>query len=117
MKGGGIRPIAVGHTLRRLPAKCAGNQVIQSTSAYLAPWQLGYGTSHGAEAAAHASRLFLYSIPPDHVLLKVGLRNAFNSQRHDKMLEAVKKIVLEQGDPLNLLLFCLTMHPLVRCLS
>ena len=51
-KGGGVRPIAVGFTLRRLAAKCIASGVLQSMGASLTPLQLGYGTSRGAEAAA-----------------------------------------------------------------
>ena len=35
-KGGGIRPIAVGQTLRRLVAKCAGFRIVESMGAFLA---------------------------------------------------------------------------------
>ena len=41
---GGVRPIAVGCTLRRLVAKCASSSVKQAMAALLAPHQLGYGT-------------------------------------------------------------------------
>lgn len=41
MKGGGVRPTTVGHTLHHLAAMCAGNQVLQSLSAYSAQLQLG----------------------------------------------------------------------------
>ena len=56
---GGIRPIAVGQTLRRLVCKCAGSRIVQSIGAELAPSQLGYGIPLGCEAAAHAARYFL----------------------------------------------------------
>ena len=36
-KGGGIRPIAVGHTLRRLVAKCAISRVLPALENLLAP--------------------------------------------------------------------------------
>ena len=50
--------------------------------------QLGFGTPLGAEAAAHA--VWLYS-----VLVKLDFKNAFNSIRRDKMLEAVKQHIPE----------------------
>ena len=87
-KGGGIRPIAVGSTLRRLAAKCIGSGMSQSMGASLTPLQLGYGTPRGAEAAAHAARLYLNNAQADH-LLKLDFKNAFNCLRRDKMLEAV----------------------------
>ena len=52
-RDGGIRPIAVGNTLRRLVAKCLSAKVRQEMSAHLQPLQLGYGIPGGAEAIAH----------------------------------------------------------------
>ena len=58
-KGGGIRPIAVGYTLRRLVSKVANFHAVQICSPILAPRQLGVGINGGAEALAHAARRFL----------------------------------------------------------
>jgi len=55
-KDGGIRPIAVGYTWRRLAAKCANAYVIGRMSIVLSPLQLGVGVPGGAEAAVHATR-------------------------------------------------------------
>ena len=138
-KGGGIRPIAVGCTLRRLAAKVASNKVMFEMASLLSPRQLGYGVSKGAEAAVHAARFYFKNIGSNKVFLKLDFRNAFNSIRRDRMLEAVHhlapsiysfvhsvyssssslfwsdKIILssegvQQGDPLGPLLFCLTIH-------
>ena len=92
-KEGGIRPIAISLILRRLAAKIGGFRVVQSFSSALAPLQLGYGVPSGCEAAAHAARQYLESMPSNHVLLKVDFRNAFNSVRRDKILEAVKSSI------------------------
>ena len=94
-KDGGVRPIAVGCTLRRLAAKLASSAVVQSMGSLLAPLQLGYGTPLGAEAAAHAARLYLANLPPDFVLLKLDFKNAFNSIRRDKLLEAARQFTPE----------------------
>ena len=141
-KEGGIRPIAVGNTLRRLVAKCAGHCVTGTMQTHLAPKQLGYGTPLGGEAAAHAARIYLHNMAPDHLMLKLDFRNAFNCLRRDRMLEAVRNWApelfpfihsayekpsslyfgdhiiqsaegVQQGDPLGPLLFCLTIHPMV----
>ena len=56
---GGVRPIAVGLTLRRLVAKVAGYHVRDEMSDLLAPRQLGYGVKGGAEAAVHAARSYV----------------------------------------------------------
>ena len=44
---GGVRPIAVGCSLRRLIAKIAGQLVIEDMAALLSPRQLGYGVRGG----------------------------------------------------------------------
>jgi len=46
-KDGGVRPITVGYTLRRLAAKCANNHVIARRSKALQPQQLGVGVAGG----------------------------------------------------------------------
>ena len=46
-KGGEIRPIAAGCTLRRLAAKAAASRVGSPMNALLAPRQLGCGTPRG----------------------------------------------------------------------
>ena len=141
-KDGGVRPIAVGCTLRRLVAKTASMAVMERMGSMLAPLQLGYGTALGAEAATHSARLYLQDLPPENVLLKLDFRNAFNSVRRDKVLEAAKLHTpeifpyvfscysapttlylpttslesaegVQQGDPLGPLLFCLVIHPLI----
>lgn len=145
-KGGGIRPIAVGCTFRRLAAKAAAACVRSQMSTLLAPRQLGYGTPQGAEAAVHAARRYLNSLQPDYVLLKLDFANAFNCIRRDKMLSKVGELApellpfvhsaystpstlfwgetplqssegVQQGDPLGPLLFCLSIHHLTEQLT
>ena len=92
-KEGGIRPIAVGQTLRRLVAKCASGLMMRSSEISFAPRQLAYGTSLGCEAAVHAARCYVESISsvPNKLMLKLDFKNAFNSLRRDKMLQSVNK--------------------------
>ena len=137
--GGGIRPIAVGWTLRRLIARIAGYLVVDDLAELFTPRQLGYGIRGGAEAIVHAGRKFLHNMDPEHVLIKLDFCNAFNSIRRDKMLEAVFELApdiyplvhsayaspsnllwgdkqlqssegVQQGDPLGPPLFCLALH-------
>ena len=74
-KDGGIRPIALSCTLRRLVAKIATGKVRDELTSLLAPQQLGFGIKGGAEAAVHAARMY-----------------AFNSLRRDRMLLAVQEL-------------------------
>jgi len=139
-KTGGLRPIAVGETLRRLTAKCAAGQVAQAAAAYLAPKQLGVGVPSGVEAAVHSAHVALHDARPGTVMLKLDFINAFNSIRRDCVAEALSTFAphlmhlytaayardchlkfgnfsvpsaegLHQGDPLSPLLFCIAIHP------
>ena len=58
-------------------------------SVLLAPQQLGYGVKGGAEAAVHAARKYLSNMDPEHAMVKLDFRNAFNSICRDCMLQAV----------------------------
>ena len=145
-KDGGVRPIVVGCTLRRLAAKVASGKVLEDMGALLTPRQLGFGVKGGVEAAVHSARLYLCNLKPEQVLLKLDFRNAFNSLRRDKMLSAVQVLAptilpfvhsaysntsflfwddksiqscegIQQGDPLGPLLFCLTLYQLQSCLE
>ena len=89
-RDGGLRPIAVGFTLRRLIAKCLCSKVLQSMADYLSPYQLGFDIPKGIEAAVHAARSYLNKA--HLLLLKLDFKNAFNTLRRDKILLAVKNI-------------------------
>ena len=58
----------------------------------LAPRQLGFGVSGGAEAAVHAARHYLQGMEQGHAVVKLDFTNAFNSVRRDSMLSAVKSL-------------------------
>ena len=57
-KCGGIRPIAVGLTQRRLVGKLCNSKVMGDALLHLGPQQLGYGVKRGSEATIHALRSF-----------------------------------------------------------
>ena len=145
-KSGDICPIAVGCTLRKLVSKCACQNALKTIPQILTPHQLGFGVAGGMEAPAHAGRVYLRHLPNEKAMLKVDFRNAFNSIRRDKMLKAVKWYVpnllpfvssaysspsillwhgvrilsaevIQQGDPISPMLFCLTIQELVSSLS
>ena len=69
----GVRPIAVGCTIRRLVAKCAALLVKEDMGSLLFPSQLGYGTPRGAEGTVHAARIYLSNLESGKLLMKLGL--------------------------------------------
>ena len=145
-KTGGIRPIAIGYTWRRIASKCANTYACAQVKEFLAPLQLGVAVSGGCEAAVHATRRYVESMPPDHAIVKLDFSNAFNSVHRSAMLQSVATAVpdiykfcylsysgstylkfgtncvlsqegAQQGDPLGPLLFCLAIHPMLTSLS
>ena len=90
-KDGGVRPIAIGNTLRRLISKVAVRGCAETCSNLLRPNQLGFGVRLGAEAAVHATRSFIESHGDNTVVLKIDFANAFNSIRRDKVLESANE--------------------------
>ena len=58
-EGGGIRPITVGQTLRRLAARYVSSCIAGPLGSFLALHQLGFGIALSCEAAAYAARRFL----------------------------------------------------------
>ena len=90
---GGVRPIAIGGTLRRLVAKAAVSLLQPEIEPKLFPFQLGVSIPSGAEVIVHTARSFCAAkmISPDPIaFLKVDFENAFNTIRRDKLLEALK---------------------------
>ena len=88
--GGGIRPIAVRLTFRRLVSKFVGHLTKDEHSDSYATVQLNIGTKNGAEAAGLAPRALLETeSSPGTVLLKIDFSNAFNSIQRDTLLETV----------------------------
>jgi len=145
-KSGGIRPIAVGLTLRRLVCKCASSFGSKRMVSSFHPRQLGVGVAGGCEAAIHSARRFLQNMPSDYVVVKLDFSNAFNSLNRCKMLASIRESLPElyplcysaysrasllffgsytiesqegpqQGDPLGPLLFCDTIQPLLDSLK
>jgi len=139
-KSGGLRPIAVGYTLRRIAAKCANSYATSQLTDYFNPIQMGVGVPGGCEAAVHATRRYTDAMLDGHVVAKIDFSNAFNSLRRDLMLLSVASTVPgiyrfyhlaysqpsvlrfdtrtilseegpHQGDPLGPLLFCVSIHP------
>ena len=88
-KSGGVRPIVIGYTWRRLAAKCAISYAIPELADLFSPIQLGVGVPGGCEAAVLAARRYAEHMPDDHVIVNLDFSNAFNSLHRDAMLKAV----------------------------
>lgn len=90
-KQGGIRPIAVGNTLRRITSKLASASVRSLMSRKFAPRQVGFAIRGGCEAAAHATRTFIKDNSHGKVVVvKIDLCNAFNEIDRDIFLNEMK---------------------------
>ena len=92
-KDGGLRPIAIGSVYRRLPCRIAAHHAASLLSPDFRPVQLGVGTRQGCEVAVHAAREFMAAVSdssPPMVLVKVDVRNAFNSVRRDVLLRNIR---------------------------
>ena len=90
-KDGGVRPIAVGNTLRRLATKVGAKAMSAGIGETLRPVQLGFSTKGGCEAAAHAARKYLNGASHRRVIFKVDMANAFNSLRRDVFLTVARR--------------------------
>jgi hypothetical protein len=55
-KSGGIRPIAIGFSLRRLAAKCANMHAVRKLGDFFGPIQFSVGVPGGCEAVVHSCR-------------------------------------------------------------
>ena len=85
----GIRPIAVGFTLRRLTSKCANAHVSSRLATFFRPIQLGVSTPRGCEAAVHSARRFLQTMPADNIIVKLDFSNAFSCLHRFDMLQSI----------------------------
>ena len=96
--GGGVHPIAVGETLRRLVSKVCCLAVRSALPDVFLPFgQVGVGVSGGLEAAIHSLRTILSTLgsKPDLCCLKVDMSNAFNECNRSSFLSRCKFVFPE----------------------
>ncbi len=91
-RDGGVRPIAVGETLRRLVGMLLNGRVALRARALLSPSQLGVATPGGSEAIVHAvrHRIALHGDDDRIALLKLDFCNAFNLINRDAIMRTVR---------------------------
>ena len=91
----GVRPIAVGETLRRLTAKVALAQALPKSRGLLPPLQCGVGVHDSVNsivvATMRATQLMEQN--PSLRLIQVDMKNAFNSLRRENILEYVSNFL------------------------
>ena len=145
-KSGGIWPIVIGFTLRKLVSKCASKFGSERLQEYFNPHELGVGIEGGCEATIHSVRRFLQFMPADNVFVKLDFSDAFNNLHRTDMLEAIacripelnpyihsaystpstlffgqyrisSQVGPQQGDPVGPLCFSNTIHPLLLSLD
>ena len=90
-QGGGLRPIAIGETIRRLVSKCCCEATSEDAKVFFGPLQVGVSTQGGAEAAVHAARRLAkeFGNDPGKIMLKVDFSNAFNMVDRTEMIAQV----------------------------
>jgi len=90
-KDGGVRPIAVGETLRRIVGKCLLRlDAVKEEVAHLQPRQCGVGVRNAAELVGMGLQRLVQAKhvegDNDYVILQVDVTNAFNSISRDAVL-------------------------------
>jgi len=139
MAGRDLRPIAVGCTYRRLVAKVCLRPFIPRLRELFLPSQVGVGTPLECDAAVQGTCYFMDQPHNEKVILKLDVKNAFNSIRRDTVLQEAQKHLpeiypfiwdcyssktslfhgnfsldlatgVQQGDPLGPALFALVIH-------
>lgn len=88
---GGVRPVAVGETLRRLVGKALlSSGVAKSQVSSLAPLQVGVGIRSAAEMVAIGAQSLVDHLGPtaSWCILKVDMANAFNTVDRTALLKA-----------------------------
>eukprot|EP00171_Calliarthron_tuberculosum_P010506 IDg10506t1 len=91
-RGGSVRPIAIGETVRRLVGKLWMRRLRTRAAVHLLPSQVGVAVSGGAEATVHACRRLADKLGDDkgYGLLQLDFANAFNLVSRAAFLRVVR---------------------------
>ena len=143
---GGVRPVGIGESLRRLISKIVARRVKEDVIKAAGALQVCSGQAAGIEAAVHAARSIWEDEETDCIIL-VDARNAFNELNRKAALHNVGRICpgvagflrnvyavpallrlsngevilseegTTQGDPLAMQMFALGISPLIKQLE
>ena len=91
-KNDGVRPIAVGESLRRLISSCAMNKVSSAATKFSQPLRLGIATKNGTKSVVYAVRRVCqqYGKKSECGMLSIDLTNAFNLVRRNAFLREMQ---------------------------
>jgi len=141
-KDGGIRPIAISHSLRRLTSKVVARAGAKQLPSNFKDAQFGIGVRSGCEIAVHHTRQF-FEENNNSSIIKIDFKNAFNTVKRSEIIKRAEilfpdcmayirssyashsfllfgntvinsEVGVQQGDPLGPLLFCCTIQPIVE---
>lgn len=89
----GVRPVAVGETLRRVISSILTTRVRDRARENPAPLQVGVAISGGCEAMEHPTRRVVRRLheDPTQGLLKIDLKNAFNLVNRNSFLAETRQ--------------------------
>ena len=91
-----VRPIVVFETFLRMASKAIATDVTSSfQTKYLAPFQYGIGVRGGMTGLIHATTVLIEN-NPQHFLLKLDIRNAFNTTSRQQLQQLMQD---EDMDP------------------
>ena len=92
-KNNGIRPIAVGQTLRRIVSKLAFKEALPPISSYLSPYQVGVGKKRAIEHSVFDFQDFINKSgkSTSKMVLLLDFENAFNIFDRQVFMNQVRK--------------------------
>jgi hypothetical protein len=89
---GGVRPVAVGETLRRLVGKALlKTGTARSQVAKLAPTQVGVGVANATESVAMGVQSLVRQLEGNWAVLQVDFSNAFNTMDRHHLLQQTQE--------------------------
>ena len=93
-----VRPIAIGEVLLACPEKALVKQLSSRIANSLSPFSFGVGVPGGPEAMA-VSTMLLNRLHPKKAILKIDVKNAFNTISRTAQLRGIREFCPELAAP------------------